>query len=275
MEIDLRSCGQRRQHGLSVPVVHDHLIGVLHQTGCLRFARLVKTFLIDLNFQTAREKHGALMKRFGIVGWNLADFIQKFLYPQSALACEIQVLSSAHKCSRLSLYCRAQGAEVARCLRGQKEKSLLCVLRHRDNDALFTYLPRPSFSFCKPLVWGRICRTLKKCNRQHVMHGLIVRKRRVHPKPITGLQIRHFGNRQSFASSRYVYLYPWPGKIKRSIGECKTAGDKKKAEYQAMNSRRQNRTPIANTQPRLMLTDNYYFTCQRLRSDRPAALVDR
>ena len=86
-EIDLRSCGQRRQHGLSMPVVHDHLIGVLHQTGCLQLARLVETFLINLDLQTAREKHGALMKRFGVVGRNLADFTQKSLYTHTALAC--------------------------------------------------------------------------------------------------------------------------------------------------------------------------------------------
>ena len=65
-QINFRSCSQRRQHGYSMPVVQNHLIGALHKAGSLLLDRLVETFFINLDFQTSREQPGAFMKRYWV-----------------------------------------------------------------------------------------------------------------------------------------------------------------------------------------------------------------
>ncbi len=153
------------------------------------------------------------MECFWILCRNIANRIQILVDAQTALTCEIQVLCGAHKGSRLSLDRRAQRAEVASSLWSEEEQSLLGMLGNGNNNAFFAYLPRPCFGFCEPVVRWRIGGSLKKCNDQQVVYGLVIGKRRVNPKPVAGLQIGYFGDWQSFARSRYVHLYPRPGKV--------------------------------------------------------------
>ena len=153
------------------------------------------------------------MECFWILCRNVANRIQELVNAQAALTCEIQVLRGAHKGSRLSLHRRAQGAEVACRLRSEEEKRLLSMLGNGNNNAFFAYLPRPRFGFCKPVIWWRIGGSLKKCNGQQVVHGLVIGKSGMNPKPIAGLQIGHLGYWQSLARSRHVHLYPRTGKV--------------------------------------------------------------
>lgn len=100
------------------------------------------------------------------------------------------------------------------------------MLGHGNCDAFFTYSFRPGFGFCKPSIRWRIGSSLKECYRQHIVHGLVIRERRMQPKPVAGLQTRHFGDRQSLARPRNLHLHPGSGEVKRIISIRRTTSNK-------------------------------------------------
>src|SRR5260370_10469181 len=147
---------------------------------------------------------------------NLAEGIQIFLQTGALQACLLQILCGANKRTWFAPDGSANRAERSSSFGSQQDQSLLRLLWHRDEDSLLPNGFVPCIDVGEPEIRRRVRGPPQKGNNHHIVHRLAIGQISMYPQPISRLQIRYLGDRQSNARSLHPYLNLGTKEIKGS-----------------------------------------------------------
>src|ERR1700727_3921050 len=131
-----------------------------------------------------------LFQRFGVGVVDRFYIGEIFFEARSIETRLIQILRRTNEYAGASTNGISQSAKVTTSLGCEEDQRLLSVLRNGDDDSLFFHGLGPRFGLREPIFRRRICRATQKRNDQEITGGLIIRKIRMQPQSIAGLQVR-------------------------------------------------------------------------------------
>jgi hypothetical protein len=192
----VRKCGG---DGLAMAIVEEGLRAGLGEAGELHIDRLLEAGLVGLESERASEQVRVLLKLVGIRGRDAPDIGEVLLDARLLEAGLGEILRGADEDAGATADRGFEGGEIAPGLRGKEEDSLLSLLGHSDEDALLANVFLPGLNAGEPVLGWRVGVAAEEDTDEEVLHGLRGRKVRVQPDAVAGLEVRNFGNRESYA----------------------------------------------------------------------------
>ena len=134
----------------------------------------------------------------------------------------LQILGGADKGAGPPAHGRAQGAEIAARLRGQKDHGLLRFGGNGDKHAFFAHFAGPGFDAGKPLRRRRISDPAQERDDQYIMRGLALGKVGMNPEPVAGQQAGNLADGQRDLSPLHMNIDLWSDEVKGRISSVQS-----------------------------------------------------